>query len=114
MSDDDKPTCKHCWILHDPDMCPQKPKSELAPATGSPVICPPEFAAEVPKPIMRPCDHGLRLAISQLETQLGTIEGYNRLVAAAKELRAKIDAGKAEAQNPCYTTDPRGGSLANC
>lgn len=58
--------------------------------------------APLPKPIMRPCDWGLRLAINNLETQLGTIEAYNRLANAAAVLKAKIDAGKAEAQNPMF------------
>ncbi len=82
-------------------------------AAGSAVISPPEFAAAVPAPMLRPCDYGLSLAVVNLETQLGTIESYNRLAAAAKELRAKIDAGKAEPQNPLYATDPQGNSPLN-
>jgi hypothetical protein len=58
--------------------------------------------APLPKPIIRPCDWGLKGAINNLETQLGTIEAYNRLATAAAALKAKIDAGKAEAQNPMY------------
>lgn len=60
----------------------------------------PEVA--LPKPIMRPCDWGLLGAIYGLETQLGTIEAYNRLADAAHALRAKIDAGQAVAQNPMF------------
>lgn len=68
--------------------------------TGRPV--------EPPKPIVRPCDYGLLTAIHGLETQLGTIEAYNRLVTAAATLKAQIDAGKAKAQNPIYAVSPRG------
>jgi len=56
----------------------------------------------LPKPIVRPCDWGLMSAINNLETQLGTIEAYNRLVVAAAKLKGKIDAGQAQAQNPIY------------
>lgn len=58
--------------------------------------------APLPNPIVRPCDWGLKLAISNLETQLGTIEAYNRLATAAAALKAKIDAGNAEAQNAYF------------
>lgn len=61
-----------------------------------------------PKRLMRPCDWGLVTAIMQLETQVGTIEAYNRLCEAAAQLHRKIKAGKAEAQNPLYATDPSG------
>lgn len=64
---------------------------------------------EAPKRIVRPCDYGLRGAVYSLEQQLGTIEAYNRLVEAAAVLRARIDAGKAEAQNPIFAVDVRGG-----
>jgi hypothetical protein len=37
-----------------------------------------------------------------METQLGTIEAYNRLARAASELKAKIEGGNAEAQNPIF------------
>lgn len=56
----------------------------------------------LPAPIMRPCDWGLIGAIDALETQLGTIEAYNRLAVAAARLKAQIDAGNAKAQNPMY------------
>lgn len=58
-----------------------------------------------PGRLMRPCDYGLLGAIHALETQLGSIEAYNRLVDAAAALRAKIDAGQAEAQNPMFRTN---------
>ncbi len=58
--------------------------------------------APLTKPIIRPCDWGLRLAIDNLETQLGSIEAYNRLATAAAALKAKIDAGGAVAQNSLY------------
>lgn len=58
--------------------------------------------APLPKPIVRPCDYGLKSAIFGLETQLGTIEAYNRLATAAAALKAKIDAGQAAAQNPLF------------
>lgn len=58
--------------------------------------------APLPKPIVRPCDYGLLSAIHGLETQLGTIEAYNRLARAAASLKAKIDAGNAVAQHPLF------------
>ena len=66
----------------------------------------PAGRAEVPAPprIVRPCDYGLMGAIYGLETQLGTIEAYNRLAEAAHALKAKIDAGEAKAQNPMFAT----------
>lgn len=62
----------------------------------------------LPKRMIRPCDWGLYRAVSDLEVQLGTIEAYNRLADAAAALKAKIDAGKAQAQNPLYAVHPRG------
>lgn len=64
--------------------------------------------AELPKRIMRPSDWGLISAVNALETQLGSIEAYNRLVTAANQLRAKIERGEAKAQNPIYAKHPRG------
>ncbi len=58
--------------------------------------------APLPKPIVRPCDYGLMNAIRGLETQLGTIEAYNRLAHASAALKAKIDEGKAVAQHPMF------------
>lgn len=63
-----------------------------------------------PKKIMRPCDYGLLTAVTNLETQLGTIEAYNRLVTSAEELQKKITNGKAVAPNPIYAKDPKGKS----
>ena len=59
---------------------------------------------EVPEPkrYMRPCDWGLRGAIFSLETQLGTIEAYNRLADAAHALRLQIEGGDAKPQNPIF------------
>lgn len=62
----------------------------------------------LPAPIVRPCDWGLILAVNNLETQLGTIEAYNRLAAAANALKAKIDAGQAKAQHPMFAVSIRG------
>jgi hypothetical protein len=56
----------------------------------------------VPKPIVRPCDYGLWLAIQNMECQLGSIEAYNRLARAAHALKAQIDAGDAKPQNPLF------------
>jgi len=64
--------------------------------------------AELPKPIVRPCDWGLVGAIGALETQLGTIEAYNRLVAAAGLLKARIDRGEAKPQSPLYAISVKG------
>lgn len=62
----------------------------------------------LPKRIMRPCDWGLWRAVSELEVQLGSVEAYNRLADAAAALKAKIDAGRAQPQNPVYAVHPRG------
>ena len=58
----------------------------------------------IPKPIVRPCEWGLRGTISDLETQLGSIEAYNMLIDYAAILKRKIEAGKAKSQNPIYAT----------
>ena len=65
---------------------------------------------EPPKRIMRPCDWGLRTAIRDLETQLGTIEAYNRLAEAAHALKAQIDAGDARPQHPLFAKSTTGES----
>ena len=57
---------------------------------------------------MRPCDWGLIMCVNNLETQLGSIEAYNRLATAAHKLKAKIDNGEARSQNPLYAIDIRG------
>ena len=69
-------------------------------ATGTPF--------ELPLPIMRPCEYGLRNAVQQLEVQLGTIEAYNRLVAAATAIRVRIDANDIKPQNPLYAKSING------
>lgn len=63
---------------------------------------------ETPKRIVRPCDCSLRGTVFSLEQQLGTIEAYNRLVEVAEVLRARIDAGKAEAQHPMFAVSVTG------
>jgi hypothetical protein len=60
------------------------------------------------RPILRPCDYGLFNTIRDLETQLGTIEAYNRLVAASERLKKRIDAGDVKAQNPLYAVSIKG------
>lgn len=59
-----------------------------------------------PKKIMRPCDYGLMNAVRALETQVGSVEAYNKLCDAAVKLKHKIDSGKAEQQNPIFATNP--------
>lgn len=63
---------------------------------------------DAPRRLVRPCDYGLLLAVQHLETQLGTIEAYNRLVQAANVLRKKVERGEAKAQNPIYAKSVRG------
>lgn len=60
-----------------------------------------------PKRIIRPCEWGLRASVTDLETQLGTVEAYNRLCDAAAALKAKIDRGDAQAQHRLFATDPK-------
>lgn len=62
--------------------------------------------AELPKKIARPCDYGLMGAVRDCETQVGTVEAYNKLCAHAAALKAKIDGGKAEAPHERWLTDP--------
>ena len=62
---------------------------------------------ELPKPIMRPCDYGLWNAVRAMETQVGTVEAYNRLCQWAAQLHAKIEAGDAKAPHPMWLTDPK-------
>lgn len=61
-----------------------------------------------PRELHRPADWGLKLAITNLETQLGTIEAYNRLARAAQALHARIEAGDAKAQNPLFAVSLTG------
>ena len=58
--------------------------------------------APLPRHIKRPCDYSLKAAICDLESQLGTIEAYNRLATAAAAVKAEIDAGNAKPQNPMF------------
>lgn len=57
-----------------------------------------------PKRIARPCEWGLKGTISDLETQLGSIEAYNMLADYAAKLKHKIDSGNAKPQNMIYWT----------
>lgn len=66
---------------------------------------------EPPKELKRPCDYGLESAWIALETQLGTIEGYNRLVRFAERINKRIFDGKAKAQNPLYSIDALGSRM---
>lgn len=72
------------------------------------IIHPPEFEAPVPRAILRPCDWGLKMAVTNLEVQLGSIEAYNRLVGACERLKAQIDAGEAKDQHEAFRTSIRG------
>lgn len=69
-------------------------------ATGNP--------APAPKRIVRPCDYGLRASVMDLETQLGTIEAYNRLVDEAARLRKRIESGDVKPQHPTFAVSVRG------
>ena len=60
----------------------------------------------VPAKINRPCDYGLELAISSMETQVGTVEAYNKLCDAAEKLKEKIDGGKSKIAMIQFSTDP--------
>ena len=60
-----------------------------------------------PKRIKRPCDYGLELAIINMETQVGTVESYNRLCDAAAAVKAKIDAGMGKPAMVHFATDPK-------
>jgi hypothetical protein len=59
-----------------------------------------------PRRIVRPCEWGLLGVIRDMETQMGTVEAYNRLCDAAQQLKAKIDRGDAQAQHKLFATDP--------
>jgi hypothetical protein len=60
-----------------------------------------------PRRIIRPCEWGLLGTVRDLETQMGTVEAYNRLCDAAQQLKAKIDRGDAEHQHKMWATDPK-------
>lgn len=64
------------------------------------VITPKEFLAQLPTQMKRPCDYGLESSMRDLETQLGTIEAYNRLVAAARYFHAEIEAKRVKEPAP--------------
>lgn len=61
-----------------------------------------------PQKIKRPCDWSLEGAIMEMETQLGTIEAYNRLVEATENLKALIGKGEIKPQNSIYAKSIRG------
>lgn len=75
------------------------------PAPLEEIIRPDEFLPRIPAQIKRPCDYGLKMAMDALETQLGTIEAFNRLCAACEKMRAQIDEGNAKEQHPFFRTD---------
>lgn len=58
------------------------------------VLFPQEFSEGVLKPMLRPADYTLKMAVNALEAQLGTVEAYNRVAAAAMRLREQISSGK--------------------
>lgn len=60
-----------------------------------------------PARIMRPCEYGLLGAVRDMETQMGSVEAYNRLCDAAARLKRKIDSGDAVAQHSMWATDPK-------
>ncbi|CAN7639852.1 hypothetical protein [Paraburkholderia terricola] len=60
-----------------------------------------------PRRIIRPCEWGLVSTVRDMETQMGTVEAYNRLCDAAQQLKVKIDRGDAQAQNRLFATDPK-------
>lgn len=60
----------------------------------------------LPKRIARPCDYGLMAAVRDCETQVGTVEAFNKLCQHAAALKAKIDDGKAVAPHERWLTDP--------
>ena len=66
-----------------------------------------ETKRPAPKRIMRPCEYGLWNAVNSMETQMGTVEAYNRLCDWAESLKAKIDGGEGKAQHPMWATDPK-------
>lgn len=59
-----------------------------------------------PKRILRPCDYGLHGAVLAMESQVGTVEAYNKLCDAAEALKAQIDYGNARQAHAHFATDP--------
>lgn len=68
---------------------------------------PNETSRPAPKRVVRPCEWQLFSAVQALETQMGSVEAYNRLCDAALNLKAKIDAGNGHPQHPMWATDPK-------
>jgi hypothetical protein len=60
-----------------------------------------------PRRIVRPCEHGLALAIDQMEVEMGSVQAYNQLCDIAGRLKRKIDAGDGIAQHAMWATDPK-------
>lgn len=75
----------------------QTPSSGSLHPDCSVIVAPVEFAAKLPPQHLMPAEWGLKKTVRDLEIQLGTVEAYNRLVSAAKELKSKMDDGKAAA-----------------
>jgi hypothetical protein len=67
---------------------------------------PNETNRKAPNRIVRPCEWQLFSAVNALETQMGSVEAYNRLCDAAEAMKKKIDAGDGRAQHPMWATDP--------
>lgn len=65
-----------------------------------------DTARPAPKRIIRPCEYCLFNAVRVLETQMGTVEAYNRLCDAAQALKAKIDACDGTQAHAMWATDP--------
>jgi hypothetical protein len=59
-----------------------------------------------PNKIKRPCDYGLDSAVINMESQVGTVEAYNKLCDAAMRLKAKIDLGEARQALEFFATNP--------
>ena len=60
-----------------------------------------------PVKIFRPCDYGLFGAVRSMETQVGTVEAYNKLCDAAAVLKARIDAGEGKQAAEMFAIDPK-------
>lgn len=60
-----------------------------------------------PKKIIRPCEWGMHNAVRDMETQMGSVEAYNRLCEWASHLKTKIDAGNGVQAHAMWATDPK-------
>ena len=60
-----------------------------------------------PRRIVRPCEYDLMGTLNDMESQLGTVEAYNRLCDAAAAFKRKIDSGQAKPQMAMFATDPK-------